>query len=1051
MNRNIIISLALVFSISFITAAQVEKDIKKIVKEQLKLGDELYDEFDFHDAADAYEKVIAVAPDNYYAHYRYAECNRITRYYLKALKSYEIVSNNANSLKEYPLAGFWLGKMLRATGQYEKAIPVLTNFKKNYDEYHLYRILAENEIRGCREAVELMEEARSIKVNNLGKNVNRLYTDDFSPMMVDNDHLYITGVDTLIEIIDFKPDTNQVNRIYASKINNGSPEPRVLFNLIPDVPSKHIGNSSFSSDKQRIFYTMCEDTKDGRLCNIYYSQKKENGEWGKPQSLPRKINNPSFTSKHPVLLKPSETSKEYLFFCSDIDGGKGGFDIWYCTIDDKNNVSDPINLGEPINTQWDEVSPFYDVNTSTLFFSSNGHPGLGEFDLFAIRGNLIANTWERVINLGYPINTSTDDYYLTLSPDGQTAYLASNRAIKENDNLTCCDDIYQFKVAKETFQLIAKSQLATITGKLSDINYNGLSKAKIYLLDDYRRKIDSTYTNSKGKFKFKNLDPEKGHLIMVAVDEKNMVSDILLTDYKKTILKKTIEESGKIFRFEELPVERQGIYLLDFEDADMVTEEGKISIAGKVVDKNDPVESIENLKVFLHSKSDKAIDSTTTNQAGKFEFSNLPKDNDYYVRLDDHIKELLAEMLVFNDKGKAIMSAKYDGKKHMYGFQKLPLMQSSTSLLYEDDVMMIEEKEYVNITGVILQEDIMETVIYLLNSKKEIIDSTTTDILGFYGFYKLPKEETYSIKVKNSNLDIRADIYLTDQNGNIVQRSYKQPGNTFEFKKLNHEINDITLIDIEDPSWFNNEGEASIVGKIVEKDNPAKGIERMPVFLYDKPLNLLDSTLTDKYGNFKFQNLKENEDYIVKLEKLKKAFGDDGYLDDLDSYIQDIMAEMMMINSKNEIMKTSSSTKQDNDSIYTFEALPQNFKTKHFVIAKATVGEAFTLNNILFETGKFALLPESYTELNKLIKQLKDNPKVSIEIAGHTDNVGTEDLNVALSNDRAKAVKDYIIKNGINTTRLTSKGYGSSKPVAKNNTEDGRAMNRRVEIVIKGK
>ncbi len=112
------------------------------------------------------------------------------------------------------------------------------------------------------------------------------------------------------------------------------------------------------------------------------------------------------------------------------------------------------------------------------------------------------------------------------------------------------------------------------------------------------------------------------------------------------------------------------------------------------------------------------------------------------------------------------------------------------------------------------------------------------------------------------------------------------------------------------------------------------------------------------------------------------------------------------------------------------------------------VGEITVLHNIFFDTDKYELKDESLTELNKLVDFLMNNTDVNIEISGHTDNVGTSEHNIELSNNRAKAVYDFLIENNINPLRISYKGYGESKPVDTNTTKQGRANNRRTEFKI---
>ncbi|MEO5570334.1 MAG: OmpA family protein [Bacteroidia bacterium] len=117
-------------------------------------------------------------------------------------------------------------------------------------------------------------------------------------------------------------------------------------------------------------------------------------------------------------------------------------------------------------------------------------------------------------------------------------------------------------------------------------------------------------------------------------------------------------------------------------------------------------------------------------------------------------------------------------------------------------------------------------------------------------------------------------------------------------------------------------------------------------------------------------------------------------------------------------------------------------------LSPAKAGEKVVLKNIFFQTNSFDLASESFPELNKMIAFLKHNPKVTMEVSGHTDNVGDDKSNQALSEKRAKSVYDYLLKGGVEAARLTFKGYGETKPLAANEKEEGRAQNRRTEFTI---
>jgi len=115
---------------------------------------------------------------------------------------------------------------------------------------------------------------------------------------------------------------------------------------------------------------------------------------------------------------------------------------------------------------------------------------------------------------------------------------------------------------------------------------------------------------------------------------------------------------------------------------------------------------------------------------------------------------------------------------------------------------------------------------------------------------------------------------------------------------------------------------------------------------------------------------------------------------------------------------------------------------------KYQLPETYTLDDVYFDTGKATLKPSSYKSLNNLVKVLKSNKKLVIEIGGHTDNVGNPEANKTLSQKRADSVKNYLISKGAASTQIKTKGYGDTQPVAYNNNAEGRQKNRRTQITI---
>jgi len=136
------------------------------------------------------------------------------------------------------------------------------------------------------------------------------------------------------------------------------------------------------------------------------------------------------------------------------------------------------------------------------------------------------------------------------------------------------------------------------------------------------------------------------------------------------------------------------------------------------------------------------------------------------------------------------------------------------------------------------------------------------------------------------------------------------------------------------------------------------------------------------------------------------------------------------------------------DNFFLSQRSPDSTYEKNISLKPIEVNASIVLNNIFFETKKFDLDPKSQAELDKVIQLLNDNPTLKIEISGHTDNVGKPADNLSLSNNRAKAVVNYLIGKKIAPQRLAAKGYGETKPVADNKTEEGKAKNRRTELRV---
>jgi hypothetical protein len=215
-------------------------------------------------------------------------------------------------------------------------------------------------------------------------------------------------------------------------------------NLLTNLNQKYqnIGNSTVSTDGKRLYYTVCEkDLNFEFICKIYVSERaNKNSNWGKGKELP--FNSKKGTNTHPNVSFDSTLNKEVIFFASSRDGGLGQTDIYYVTSEGNGNYGEPVNLGNIINTEGKEATPYFHQTTQTLFFSSTWHPGLGGFDIF--KSKRLNGQWTEAENVGVPLNSAANDLYFFISPQVDTfGYFSSNRpGSKILTGESCCNDIY---------------------------------------------------------------------------------------------------------------------------------------------------------------------------------------------------------------------------------------------------------------------------------------------------------------------------------------------------------------------------------------------------------------------------------------------------------------------------------------------------------------------------------------------------------------------------------------------------------------------------------
>ncbi len=396
-------------------------------------------------AADLYLKILENDSTDKSVLYNLAESFYLAKDYEEAAiyfyKSYKSDSaNNATSL-------YYAALCTKMQGKYTQARDMFKRFSKNYQGADALKMKkwARVESDGCSFALKETAGDQNLKLVHLGKEVNSNYADQAPAYR--NDVLYFASIhsDTVLwmnkDMSDSKKD-GMLMKLYTSKVSGESYEPAERVKTF-DQTGKHISNGSFSNDGTKFFYTICDGGLLKPNCDIYMSQL-DGTDWDPGKKLNDEINLKGVTNTQPFLAKESG-GNEVLYFVSDREGGKGGLDIWYAPLSKKGEFGAPKNAGNKINTDRDEVTPFWDTKTNTLYFSSNGWINMGGYDIFKSQSEG-AGKYSTAENLGAPFNSPCNDYYYRFGKSNADGYLVSNRpGIFSVRGKTCCDDIFEYK------------------------------------------------------------------------------------------------------------------------------------------------------------------------------------------------------------------------------------------------------------------------------------------------------------------------------------------------------------------------------------------------------------------------------------------------------------------------------------------------------------------------------------------------------------------------------------------------------------------------------
>jgi outer membrane protein OmpA-like peptidoglycan-associated protein/tetratricopeptide (TPR) repeat protein len=406
----------LVFLLTFVACLQVQGQAYSIIDKRAigyyEEGESFLSRKQFGEAADKFRDAYQRSKDFYEAYIRHAQTLLTTGRSEEALEVVRLAENRL-AIKDSDLFRgrlAWLkGQVLVEMGHFEEALEAV----EQSTPYLTEEFTASDSYRENMQQFRMIEEGirnpLSLNKEKLPAPLNRFQLQYFPVLTADGKRIFFTKRDGM--------SARDHEDIFFSNRDEGDwtvPEPISL-----SINTRYNeGTCTISADGRLLIFTSCDTPDSFGSCDLYLTERV-NGSWQKPRNMGRNVNS-RFWDSQPSL----SADGRMLFFSSNRPEGKGGNDIWFSKRDETGQWSPAENLGQPVNTSGDEVSPFVFFNNTVLFFASDGHSGFGKKDLFISR--YTSRGFGAPENLGYPINDQKDQLALFITAQKDYAYYTEN-------------------------------------------------------------------------------------------------------------------------------------------------------------------------------------------------------------------------------------------------------------------------------------------------------------------------------------------------------------------------------------------------------------------------------------------------------------------------------------------------------------------------------------------------------------------------------------------------------------------------------------------------
>ena len=459
-----IIVFALHFSFFVLHSVQAQPQKAKNLYEQ---SVKLFSERRVNEAIPFMEQAIKEAPDYADAHLKLGQLYEFSRRYEPALNAFQ---NTLRLQPESPASsGAYqsISTILLRMGRYADALPYLEKYQARFAPQSAQRKRIAWQIETAKFGQDALQHPQTVDPRPLSTVLQTTPSQYFPVLTADEQTLVFTAL---------KPEGDE--DLMVATFNGESWSPPV--SLSPNINTNgNEGTASLSADGRMLVFTACQGRRGFGSCDLYVSRKTGN-DWSAPDNLGPQVNT-RFYESQPALSADGRR----LYFISDRPGGHGRRDIWRSDLDTENNWQEPVNLSAPVNTGQNEASPFIHPNGQTLFFASDGHLGMGGYDLFvsdlnaSVRaGADSGSVWSMPTNLGYPINTSEDQASLFVSASGKRAYYSFE---EQKEGVSQQSRLYAFDLPESLRERVKPVSL--LKGVIADAKTQKPLPATVELID----------------------------------------------------------------------------------------------------------------------------------------------------------------------------------------------------------------------------------------------------------------------------------------------------------------------------------------------------------------------------------------------------------------------------------------------------------------------------------------------------------------------------------------------------------------------------------------